>query len=710
MEKIKIFISITTIFLFNINLYSQELKTIEFKNQKITDILYILGEEANVTIISDETVQGNTSFLLNKKNHIENIEIFLKANNLYGTWQDNTLYVSKILIEMKENLISIECYETELKIIIDKISKIIGKTILYDKLPDEKISLSNKKIEVKKLFKIILSKYENFYLEEEESFYYIKQIKSENEKYQSISKKDELYSLNIQNERTENLLKKLFDLEKKEFIFLFENDSEIKNLKLKDKTFIEILNLILKTSKLDFFVKEEIYFIINIEQNIAEEELKSLEIIKLNYIDFEEFINLLPKDFPKASIYSNSIKDKLILIGSKREKELIKNYLKNIDTEDEKTIIKSIELKYISGEEILKLIPQDFYKEIISVKDKIILIKLKKIKEKSLNEIINLYDTKKINFPIKLKYIQNEELLENLPPSIKKENLIDSGYPNLIFFTGNENERDLFLEELKFIDKAKPQIKYQILIIQYKKNKIKNYKQDFKFLQNKQDESTFFSGELSNILSLNFDIISNFGYEFALNLNSQLNENKAKIYTDTCLTGLSGKEIKFQNTDTYRYIEYETNEDSNSQKNSFTQTITSGLILTIKGWISGDNMITMDVYASVSKQNSDSSGNGSNLITLPSTSERVVNTQIRTKSGKAIIINGLIKEDINESENFPLGKIPLLSKLFKQKSFSNEKSEIAIYIIPHLTKQENEKEKTQTRIEKYFYKFIKGEK
>ncbi len=273
---------------------------------------------------------------------------------------------------------------------------------------------------------------------------------------------------------------------------------------------------------------------------------------------------------------------------------------------------------------------------------------------------------------------------------------MDSGYPNLIFFTGSDGSEKIFEKHLELTDRPKPQIKYQVLVIQYKKNNGTVFKPSIS--AHKTDEegkSVAFNGDLSNIMSLSFDVISQFGYNFAASLNAQISENRAKVFTDTTLTAITGQEIKFQNTDTYRYIEYEYDKNSGNTTAGTTQQITSGLIVSLNGWISGDNMITMNINATISKQNGDtaSSREGNLLTALPSTSERIVTTQVRTKSGKPVVISGLIKEEENNGNTriSLLSKIPLIGKLFTQDSSSREKSEIVVYIVPHLIRDPDDK-------------------
>jgi type II secretory pathway component GspD/PulD (secretin) len=219
-----------------------------------------------------------------------------------------------------------------------------------------------------------------------------------------------------------------------------------------------------------------------------------------------------------------------------------------------------------------------------------------------------------------------------------------------------------------------------------------------------------FLGSLSNIMNLNFDVVSQFGYQFALNLSAQLGENAAQVYADTTLNGLSGQEIRFQNTDTYRYQEFEVDADTGSlTRTGVTREISSGLIVALNGWVSGDDMITISVNATVSKQNNNPAGDAT---AIPSTSERIVNTQIRTPSGTPIVLSGLIKEDANKNtKKVPLlGDIPLVKHLFRDRVNTKEKTEIVIYIVPYLVSDEEEEQDTAQRIERYYHTLVEGGK
>jgi general secretion pathway protein D len=149
------------------------------------------------------------------------------------------------------------------------------------------------------------------------------------------------------------------------------------------------------------------------------------------------------------------------------------------------------------------------------------------------------------------------------------------------------------------------------------------------------------------------------------------------VMADTALTGISGQEVKFQNTNTYRYREPEVDEDGDITYTGVSREITAGLIFSVQGWVSGEGMITMDVGATISKRGTDTTGTAG---ILPPTSENVVTTRVRTHSGEPVVIGGLIRQETTKTTSkVPvLGDIPLLGFLFRSMKDSVENTELVI--------------------------------
>jgi type II secretory pathway component GspD/PulD (secretin) len=203
--------------------------------------------------------------------------------------------------------------------------------------------------------------------------------------------------------------------------------------------------------------------------------------------------------------------------------------------------------------------------------------------------------------------------------------------------------------------------------------------------------------------------VSTFGYLFAMDLSLELGENMAQVIADTTLNGLSGEAISFQNTSTNRYRDTEIDPDTGETKTTgVIREITSGLIIEIEGWVSGDGMITMDISTTVSKQGVDTSSEGA----LPPTSERIINTHVRTESGRPVIIGGLIQKEISNTENkVPgLGDIPGLGYLFKNQQRSTDMTEMVIYIVPHIEQPVITDKTLDVKLETIYNRLVREER
>ena len=330
--------------------------------------------------------------------------------------------------------------------------------------------------------------------------------------------------------------------------------------------------------------------------------------------------------------------------------------------------------------------------------------------EQKLLDYINIIDGKKQNRAVRLKYIKSEELIKSVPASLSKDNITVTSEPTLIFFTGTDKQYEEFSLYLKEIDKPRQQIKYQLLVIQRQKTEGTNLGTSLNMANSTADAGYTWSGAISNIFNINFDIISKFGVQFAGSLNAELSEGKSRVLADTTINGISGESLSFSNTNTSRYrdIIVDTKGDLYT---STTREISSGLTISINGWVSGDGMVTVKVDAQVSKQgNSDSSstnGNSTDTVPPPSTSEKKVSTNVRTKSGEPVVIGGLFQqeEEISEKKVPILGNVPLLGVLFKKKIVTMVDTEFVIYLVPFVEKTTSEELSEEENLERLMEKY-----
>lgn len=309
-----------------------------------------------------------------------------------------------------------------------------------------------------------------------------------------------------------------------------------------------------------------------------------------------------------------------------------------------------------------------------------------KLKNEIDNFIINTDKEKNIKI-LSLQYIKASDFIKNLPPIIQAADFKETGDDTKLFFTGTEENYALLMNQLAIIDAPVKRITYDLLIIQYQQSGTSSWTPSLKIRPVELGDALLASAEVGSVMDLQFNVISSFGLTFAAELNAAVKENKAKIFADTTLHGVSGSTIKFQNTSTYRYRDSAIDPETGKPVyTGVTREIVSGLMLDIEGWVSGDGMVTTKVSASVSKRGADVS---SSIGNPPPTYEKIITTQVRSRSGEPVVLSGLVQDDsVLVQERMPvLSKIPLIGYLFTSQSKTNEKTEMVIYLIPHLEEE-----------------------
>ncbi|GHU10140.1 hypothetical protein FACS1894151_09210 [Spirochaetia bacterium] len=699
--------------------YGQRINSMDFRNQSIVDILMVLADISGTSIVCDDTVSGNASFHFSEADLEESLALFLSNYRLHYMKDGNIIRVSRIYtgINPDSGGLDVKADDVPVENLIKALARVSGTTILYDSLPAVSMSVNIEGLNIRDALGICMSRLPGFSLEEAEHYYYIRHIAvdsagSTRQLSNGIVRSGETYSIGLENGRFFDILSELFSKSSKEYSLLTRTDSVLERLYFTDKTFDEMLRLILEQGNADYAVSGGIYYILELQRRDITKKLRETEIISLEHISAQELPSLLPSELAAGNLIKvDRNSNTVFLTGTEEEISPVRTFIKRIDNPAENYAYRRYELIHLNVNESLALIPRNLLPvaPVIIPSSNAFLAYGTPQTLSELEKFLEMIDTKKEGYPISLKYIRTEDLLRSLPPSVSSEEIKDSGYPNLVFFTGPNEKREYFMRELLLIDRPRPQLRYELLVIEYLDNSESRFSRNMTAEPSAaEEENRSFMGSLSNILNISFDIVAQFGYQFAANLSYQLGNNTAVVYADTTLNGLSGQEIKFQNTDTYRYQEFEVDPDTgNIQRSGVTREITSGLIVALNGWVSGDDMITVSVNATISKQNNNSSSTSSGI---PSTSERVVNTQVRTPSGRPIVLSGLIKEDSNiNTKKLPLlGDIPVLGYLFKDEERTHEKTEIVIYIVPYLSGDENEEYDVSRRIERYYNTFIQN--
>ncbi|MBM3248464.1 MAG: hypothetical protein FJZ10_03455 [Candidatus Omnitrophica bacterium] len=135
-----------------------------------------------------------------------------------------------------------------------------------------------------------------------------------------------------------------------------------------------------------------------------------------------------------------------------------------------------------------------------------------------------------------------------------------------------------------------------------------------------------------------------------------------------------------------------------------------GVTLSVTPTINADGFVTMKIKPEVSSTGTPYTTASGNKIPVVSTS--VAETSVMVKDGTTIIIGGLIKDKVSDTvKKLPFfGDIPLLGLAFRSKDKTTTKTELAIFLTPHIISGEADFYKPYTRQDAAFHDNLGGKK
>ena len=599
----------------------------DFSDCEIKDILYVVSLDTGLSIVGDDTVSGRADFRFNGKDFETAFDAFLNAARLYVFKEDEVWTVSRFRLMELNGFYSLDACDLSAEQIVEKMSMALGKVITYEVLPLGNMSLHFKGLSEKELLDSFCLRLNGFELETREiGFHLAKKSNVSGERsfgygYIDIRVLENGSVLvDVKDSKISDILEVLFDC----------------NGKPKKNLFMPV-NFDSRIYRADFIGKDfdsaleklclqnGLGFFVDdgIYYVVSEVAAKSWYKICLEFTAAEKFVSVLNRRFGGLNCIVLPDEMSFLVCASNRE-----------------------------------------YDEILVLKDEV--------------------DVKTNTYLVELKYIRPEEFVKYLPPGVDKGSLFFADNNSGVYFKGTEASYLSLCEQLEICDRPAVRLSYDLLILQYDESQENNWNPNFSARQIALGDKNEFGVKLGSVLNLNLNVVSAFGLDFAAQLQTSIEENKTSVFADTTIHGVAGKQINFQNTNTYRYRD--NNLDPGTGKpiySGITKEIVSGLKLEVTGFVSGDGMITSTVTASVTRQGMDTSASTGNP---PPTSEKFVTTEVCGKSGEPIVISGLIQNSDSVSENgIPfISKIPYLGYLFKSKEKTRENSQMVIYLIPHI--------------------------
>jgi general secretion pathway protein D len=139
---------------------------------------------------------------------------------------------------------------------------------------------------------------------------------------------------------------------------------------------------------------------------------------------------------------------------------------------------------------------------------------------------------------------------------------------------------------------------------------------------------------------------------------------------------------------TVPYITYSQLTDTGQTNNSIAYT-DIGIILNVTPHINPDGLVVMDVGPEISSIDTSTTVPISSTVNATVFTKRSAQTRVAIKDGQTIVIGGLMQDQKNSVVNqVPLlGDIPFLGELFKRTTTTTSKTELLIFLTPHVARE-----------------------
>lgn len=176
-------------------------------------------------------------------------------------------------------------------------------------------------------------------------------------------------------------------------------------------------------------------------------------------------------------------------------------------------------------------------------------------------------------------------------------------------------------------------------------------------------------------------------FDFIGNLNAQIGvaetNNIARVLSSPRITALNKESAKIEQSTQVPYVTTVNNDGVTEQQVNFQE---FSLSMDVTPQITADESIIMDINVSRSFPRDGAAGG-----VAQSSQDSSADTKVIVNNGETAVVGGIYQGLTSTSNSgIPgLSKVPVLGWLFKNKSTSNNKSELLIFLTPRILNQQN---------------------
>ncbi|OZC01275.1 secretin N-terminal domain-containing protein [Rubricoccus marinus] len=304
---------------------------------------------------------------------------------------------------------------------------------------------------------------------------------------------------------------------------------------------------------------------------------------------------------------------------------------------------------------------------------------------------------------IRLRHVRSTDAIGRLPESLRQRAVMqDQREQNGILVTGSADAVDEVRQVLSAIDIPVPQVLIEALVVDFSTSDLSQLGLSFGV-----DGDPTRSGERTGAfgsppLGGGFDVtlgadaardvvdllglgsIGRLPADFYIQLQALVQEGKATVRSRPQIATLSGHTASITvGTSQYYLLKsiVPTTGTGLGVETERFEKVDANVSLVITPWVGASGDVTAEIKPEFS------SPVGAFEAGVPPTiNSRTVDTTVRLRDGETIIIGGLIQESQAATYNkVPLlGSIPLLGRLFRNRRETAQRSELVIFITPHV--------------------------
>jgi type II secretory pathway component GspD/PulD (secretin) len=287
------------------------------------------------------------------------------------------------------------------------------------------------------------------------------------------------------------------------------------------------------------------------------------------------------------------------------------------------------------------------------------------------------------NEKYQLRYSRSHEILKSLPTDLVKSHITNDIETNSLLIHGTIEDIERTKSAIAAIDTLRPQIAIEVLFVEYTENDSRDF--GLEFGSRGQDgiqypELSFsLKGKMAKDLfsEEGFSRINMLGEDFYAKLRLLISEGKANILARPTITVINGHEATVSIGETqYFKVMQGVGENITTRFSP----INFGILLKISPVIAKNHTIAAEIEPEIS------GSNNTNNEGYPNVFSRKLKSSVQIEEGKTLILGGLVRQDeMRNDKKIPLlGDIPILGNLFRSRQKNFIKTNLCIYITPHI--------------------------